>query len=396
VSFDAGDHWQPLQMNLPHSSMRDLTIHGDDLIVGTHGRSFWILDDITPLREMNTQVATVDTHLFAPQTALRVHWNRNPDTPLPPETPAGQNPPDGAIIDYYLGKNSDAPITLEILDAAGKLVRKYSSADKPEPLEKIAGKHPIPMYWVREEKVLSGEAGMHRFVWDVRYAPPKSLGHGFPISAIPHDTPMEPQGPWALPGHYTVRLTVGATAQSKPLTLKMDPRIKTPLADLERQFALQRSSAEGMNESFGALAELKAARDQIAQAEQKSTSADTKHKLADFDKKAAALEGAALPGFSGVPVSGKQPENLSTLQQHLSALLTIAGAADLAPTPTTLRVSVEVESALKERLASWRELKRADLPALNAVLANEKLTSIDPERRKGDEPSSDVDGDDEP
>jgi hypothetical protein len=151
-----------------------------------------------------------------------------------------------------------------------------------------------------------------------------------------------------------------------------------------------------MNESFGALAELKAARDQIAQAEQKSTSADTKHKLADFDKKAAALEGAALPGFSGVPVSRKQPENFSTLQQHLSALLTIAGAADLAPTPTTLRVSVEVESALKERLASWRELKRADLPALNAVLANEKLTTIDPERPNGGEPSSDVDRDDEP
>jgi photosystem II stability/assembly factor-like uncharacterized protein len=396
VSFDSGDHWQPLQMNLPHTSMRDLTIHGDDLIVGTHGRSFWILDDITPLREMTAQVASANVHLFAPQTALRVHWNRNPDTPLPPETPAGQNPPDGAVIDYYLAKNSDGPVTLEILDAGGKLVRKYSSTDRPESLEKIAGKHPIPMYWVREEKVLSQEAGMHRFIWDVHYAPPKSLAHGFPISAIPHDTPLEPQGPWALPGRYTVKLTAGEGTQTQPLTLMMDPRVKAPLSDLQQQFALQRSAAAGMNESFDVLAELKTTREQIAQATQKSSSADTKNELADFEKKVAELEGVAVPGFSGVPVSGKQPENFSTLQQRLGTLLAIAGAADLAPTPTTLRVSTELESALNERLTSWKKLKDIDLRRLNALLTNEKLREIDPQKRSADEPSSDVDGDDEP
>src|SRR5206468_1162791 len=177
VSFDSGDHWQPLQLNLPHTSMRDLVIHGDDLVVGTHGRSFWILDDITPLRQLKDEVAKSSAHLYAPQEAVRVRWNRNPDTPLPPEIPAGKNPPDGVIIDYFLAQDSSGPVTLEILDTSGKLVRKYSSADIIEPLDKIAPKHPIPMYWVREETILSAEAGMHRFVWDVRYSSPKSLGH---------------------------------------------------------------------------------------------------------------------------------------------------------------------------------------------------------------------------
>src|ERR1700736_3812532 len=172
VSFDDGDNWQPLQLNLPHTSMRDLAIHSDDLIVGTHGRSFWILDDITPLRQMSAEIAKVSVTLYKPQEAIRFRWNRNTDTPLPPDIPAGKNPPDGAILDYYLAGPSSKPVTLEILDADNHLVRRYASTDKPEPMEKIAATNPIPMYWVRPQQTLSAASGMHRFVWDVHCPPP--------------------------------------------------------------------------------------------------------------------------------------------------------------------------------------------------------------------------------
>src|SRR5690242_332578 len=242
VSFNDGDDWQPLQLNLPHTSMRDLAIHGDDLIVATHGRSFWILDDITPLRQMNAEIAKEGAHLFAPQEALRWRWNRNPDTPLPPETPAGKNPPDGAIIDYYLAAAASGPVTLEILDAAGATARRYSSADAPLAMDKIASEHPIPMYWVRPTQILSAEAGMHRFVWDMHYAPPESLEHEFPISAIYRNTVKYPLGAWALPGDYTVKLTANGRSYTQPLVVKMDPRVKTSPGDLRNQFEMESGS----------------------------------------------------------------------------------------------------------------------------------------------------------
>lgn len=396
VSFDAGDHWQPLQLNLPHTSMRDLTIHGDDLIVGTHGRSFWILDDIALLRQLNAEVAGAKVHLFAPQEAWRMHRDRNPDTPLPPEFPAGKNPPDGAIIDYFLAENSSAPVTLEILDASGQLVRKYSSTDKAESLDAIAPKHPIPMYWVREDQILSATAGMHRFVWNVRYATPSSPSHGYPISAIPRDTPQEPQGAWALPGRYTVKLTVGGKSYTQPLQLKMDPRVKTSGADLKKQFSMQQSAASGMNRSFAALAEIKSAREQIRSVAERISSPETKQKLADFDKEAAALEGASVPGFFGLPPSGKRPENFSTLNQHLGQILAIADAADAAPTAQTENEARELGSALTGLRARWKEMKNSEIPVLNQSLEKEKAGKIDPERRDGEAPEADEDGDDEP
>jgi len=396
VSFDAGDHWQTLQLNLPHTSMRDLTIHGDDLIVGTHGRSFWILDDITPLRQIQSEVAASTVHLYAPQTAIRMRWNRNPDTPLPPEMPGGQNPPDGAIVNYFLAKDAAGAVTLEILDDGGKLVRKYSSTDKAETLEQIAPKHAIPMYWVREEKTLSGKAGMHRFVWDVRYASPASLGHGYPISAILHDTPLEPLGAWALPGKFTVRLTVDGKAYEQPLTLKIDPRVKSSTQELAAQFKMQQSAATGMNESFAALAEVQSARAQAKVFAGKTSSSETKQRLAEFDRKAAALEGAAVPGFFGTPPSGKQPENFSTLNQRFGRVLSIADAADGAPTSQTEAVSAELQASLTEALSNWKVVKSNDLGTINGLLEKERQGRIDPAWRNGDGPSADVDGDDEP
>ncbi|MDL2718563.1 MAG: glycoside hydrolase, partial [Acidobacteriota bacterium] len=236
-SFDDGENWQPLRLNMPATSIRDIVVHGDDLVVATHGRGFWILDDVTPLRQIGQGAKSLAgaPFLYAPQTAVRVRRNRYTDTPLPPEEPVGQNPPDGAILDYVLGAPPRAPVTLEILDAKGALVRRFASDDVPEPLvEPLV----VPLYWVRPPRVLSAAPGMHRFVWDLRLPPPPVLAHEYPISAIRGDTPKEPLGRFVLPGAYTVRLTVDGAVLTRPLTVKMDPRVTMSAADLNAQFAL--------------------------------------------------------------------------------------------------------------------------------------------------------------
>jgi hypothetical protein len=243
VSFNDGDDWEPLRLNMPATSIRDLTIHEDDLVAGTHGRSFWILDDITPLRQANAAIANSGAHLFKPQTAMRVRWNKNTDTPLPPEEPAGQNPPDGAILYYYL-KNASDSVVIEVLDAAGKLVRRYSSTDQPPPAENDLT---YPTYWIRPPQIPPAVPGMHRFVWDLRYTPPDALRHDYPMTAIYHDTPREPRGPIVLPGEYTVKLTVDGKSFTQPLTVKMDPRVKTPPAALKQQFDLAMKLVEMMS-----------------------------------------------------------------------------------------------------------------------------------------------------
>jgi photosystem II stability/assembly factor-like uncharacterized protein len=395
VSFNDGDSWQPLQLNLPHTSMRDLAIHGDDLIVATHGRSFWILDDLTPLRQLNDEIAKSPAFLFQPQEALRWRWNRNPDTPLPPETPAGQNPPDGAIIDYHLANDVNGPITLEILDSAGATVRRYSSTDPPLPMDKIAAEHPIPMYWVRPARILLAAPGMHRFVWDLRGEPPKSLNKEFPISAIPHDTPLLPLGAWVLPGSYTVRLTVDGKQFSQPLTVRMDPRIKTPLPDLQAQAALQAGAVSGMNQSYDALSQVQSVRAQL-----KESSAKAKGKLADsledLDKQCAALAGATASTFFGTPPSGKQPENFSTLNQHFGQLLGIADSADAAPTTQASNVYAELTKEMGSLLKRWDDLKQNSVPKLSSELRKAGFAAIDASRPVDHDISGVNDGDDEP
>jgi photosystem II stability/assembly factor-like uncharacterized protein len=227
VSFDDGDHWQSLQLNLPHTSMRDLWIKDADLIVATHGRSFWILDDITPLRQLNAKALTEAAFLVKPARATRVRANTNTDTPLPPEEPLADNPPDGAVIDYHL-KETAAVVKLEILDAAGKVVRRFSSDDQPFSLKNLA----VPDYWPERPQTLSRESGMHRWVWDLHYTGPETERHTYPIAAVPHHTPRLPQGPMALPGVYTVKLTVGTQSYAAPLTVRMDPRVKANLLPL--------------------------------------------------------------------------------------------------------------------------------------------------------------------
>jgi photosystem II stability/assembly factor-like uncharacterized protein len=229
VSHDDGSQWSSLQLNLPSTSIRDLVIHDNDIVVGTHGRSFWILDDIEPLRE-GAQSAT---HLFKPVTAYRLRRDTWTDTPLPPEEPAGENPPDGAILDYYLPHDANGPLSISIYDSAGSLVRKFSSTDRPEPIDPGIT---VPTYWVRPTRIPSASAGMHRFLWDYRYAKPKAVGYDYPISAIYHDTPLAPEGVLALPGRYTVKLSVDGRTYTQPLMLKMDPRVSMTAAQLRAQF----------------------------------------------------------------------------------------------------------------------------------------------------------------
>src|SRR4051794_2937659 len=250
VSFNDGDDWQPLSLNLPRTSVRDLIVHGDDLAIATHGRGFWILDDMTPLRQLATSAQSPAPVLFRPQTAYRLRRDNGPDTPLPPEFPAGQNPPDGAIIDYYLAGDANGPITLEIFKGTA-LVRRYASTDLPQPLDDKAFN--VPMHWARPPQILSAAKGMHRYVWDLRYPAPGAVQRDFPISAIPGDTPVEPLGVMAVPGAYVVKLTVAGRTYSQPLTLKMDPRASITALGLTQQFTLATKIAGMMNRTFTAI-----------------------------------------------------------------------------------------------------------------------------------------------
>src|SRR4029077_12388415 len=205
VSFDDGDHWQSLRLDLPATAVRDLTIHGSDLVVGTHGRGFWILDDMARLREFGPGL-TASSRLFRPADAYRVRWNGNTDTPIPPDEPAGENPPDGAIVEYALSAPAGT-VVLEIRDSAGALVRRFASDDSVPPVDSTVN---IPLYWIRAGQTLGTSAGAHRFVWDLHGAPPAVLDRGYPIAAVYRNTPLEPRGPWVPPGRYTVTLKLGS------------------------------------------------------------------------------------------------------------------------------------------------------------------------------------------
>jgi photosystem II stability/assembly factor-like uncharacterized protein len=247
ASLDDGAHWQSLQANLPSTSIRDLVVHGDDVVVGTHGRSFWILDDIEPLREVTNALAAEPAHLFAPAVTYRVRRDTYTDTPLPPDEPVGQNPPDGAIFDYTLGADAKGPVTIAVYSAAGELVRRMSSNDTPEPIDPEID---VPTYWVRPTRLPATGAGHHRFVWDLHEAAPLALEHGYPISAIVHDTPRAPEGVFVPPGRYIVRLSVDGKTLSQSFTIVSDPRVTETAAQARDQYLLALRIADGMNRSY--------------------------------------------------------------------------------------------------------------------------------------------------
>ncbi|HVT59539.1 MAG TPA: glycoside hydrolase [Thermoanaerobaculia bacterium] len=390
VSFDDGGEWQSLRLNLPATSVRDLVVHGDDLVVGTHGRSFWILDDISALRQMPEPGAatTAANFLFRPAAAYRVQRDRNTDTPLPPEEAAGENPPDGAVIDYRLGLATAGPVTIEILDSAGRLVRRFSSADAPEAVE--ARELLIPTYWIRPARLLSGTAGMHRFVWDLRYPPPDALRHDYRIAAIFGDTPREPLGPLVLPGEYQVSLKSGEYGASVPLTVKMDPRVKTPPAGLAQQLALATRIVEAMRQDAAAWREVKALRASLAALPGRAKPDQFAHLqkvIAALDAKAQELleggtEGgrraAGTGGGGGGGRSAAGEMGLARLNDELSHLLEIVEGSDAAPTTQAEAGAADLERRVARLGERWSALRGHEVAELNRRLQAAGLAPLGP------------------
>jgi len=250
VSFDDGENWQSLRLNMPATSVRDLAVKDADLVVGTHGRGFWILDDIAPLRQITPDITKAQAFLFWPAQTYRARWNVNTDTPLPPDEPTAANPPDGVTFSYLLGQGLTGPISLDIVEGlTGEVIRHFSSDDPPD--VPVPGRN-IPDYWLRPAATLSTAPGLHRFVWDMRYAPPPVDAFTYPIAAVPHNTPKEPQGVLVMPDVYQARLTVGPRIYRQPIVLKMDPRVKTTRADLQLQFKLSRSVEAAIRDTAAA------------------------------------------------------------------------------------------------------------------------------------------------
>jgi len=348
-SLDDGEQWQPLRLNMPATSIRDLVIHDDDIVVGTHGRSFWILDDMTPLRQLDSRVASAAAHLFKPKLTYRYRRNKNTDTPLPPEEPAGKNPPDGAIIYYRLASSARAPVVLDFLDAAGRTVRSFSSADSVDPVEPGFN---APTYWLRPPQRLAAAAGTHRFVWDLHYPPPKALAHEYPISAIFGDTPRFPLGPAVLPGVYTVRLTVDGRAYSQPLTVKMDPRAQISEAGLKLQHDLGVRMNDAISRDFAALAQVREGRGLLRTQRQGAKAGEIADSLAALDSLLLSIESGPRGGTA---------ENLVRLNGELAGILDTVEGADAEPTTQVVRAAADLERALAAVLTQWSEVQRTRL-----------------------------------
>jgi photosystem II stability/assembly factor-like uncharacterized protein len=369
VSFDGGDHWQSLQLNLPHTSMRDLWINGDDLIVATHGRSFWILDDITPLRQASEALAKSDAYLFQPAAAYRIQRDTNTDTPLPPDEPAASNPPEGAVIDYYLPQAA-SNVTLEILNRQGEVVRHFSSSDKPDVSEEALKKQLIPLYWLRPFKTPPQTPGMHRWTWSLHATAPISTRHEYPIAAVPFDTPRQPRGPSVLPGQYTVRLTIDGKVSTAKLTVKMDPRVKISTAALETKFHAESQMASLVSKTSEAVIQAGAILDQLQKVDQSHVSANDT--MTPFLKKLTALLGAS----GGPPAPGAERASLGRVNLQAATLYGQVWQADAQPTTSQLSAVAATDKAGAEVLQGWTEFKSKDLPELNHHLQELKVSEI--------------------
>jgi len=308
----------------------------------------------------------------------------NTDTPIPPDEPTAKNPPDGAIVDYFLAQSTQGPITLEILDAQSKVVRRYASTDKPDLTEEELARQLIPPYWVRMPRILSAAAGMHRWVWDLHYTTPLSIRSGYPIAAVPGDTPREPQGPSALPGQYTVRLTVDGHTLSAPLTVKMDPRVKTTHEGLVQMFQLQSRLASIMTKSTEAVTQARSAHEQL----QKLTpgaSGSVADAISTLDKKVSALLGGG-GGFFAPP----SPEpTLSRANGEAATLYAEVGRAHAAPTAAQMSATAETEKDFVAVSSQWKQLMSVDLPALNRQLHGASLPEIKLESKSSEPDDSD-------
>ena len=367
VSYDGGDHWQSLQFNLPTVSVRDLHVHGDDLVAATYGRSLWILDDISPLRQATAEIG--NAQLFKPSTVVRTRWDNHPDTPLPPETPHGDNPPDGVIISYYL-KSAPKEISLEIRDDRGNVVRKFS--DQAEPRDPRPRN--VPEWWFEPPTALSTNVGLNRFVWNLQWPHPDALAFSFrgspldyieytlPDHAVAGNTPVnQPPGPFVVPGTYEVVLTVEGKTYRQPLTVVLDPRVKTSAADLQAQTDLARAIDDWMNISYRAyndVTRLRARLDEL----RRSGKFESTEVLVALDKDLGELQDGSndKPGFGAV-------------NRDLTRFVTMAQSGDARPAKSITENVTPFCVALKTNLAHLRMTNEEKLASLNTMLKQSRL-----------------------
>jgi photosystem II stability/assembly factor-like uncharacterized protein len=370
VSFDDGDHWQPLQLNLPTAPVTDLEIHGNDLVASTYGRSLWILDDITPLRQLGDKLLQSDAILLPPEEAVRTRWDVYQDTPLPLETPVGQNPPDGAIIDYYLKQPSTGTARLSIFDSKNNLVREYT--DVSAPVDPTPAN--VPQYWFEAPPALSKHAGINRFVWDLRYPAPKALPYSYygqhldyieytlADHAIPSDFPhAQPLGPYAVPGTYTLVLTVNGQSYRQPLQMTLDPRVHVSQADLEQQLETEKSISAQMSISYDGYGQLEALRQGIADRAKAVETDPAKKDLADalksLDEQANQIE------------NGKEAElGIGSANRDLARLATMAQSSDARPVAQVQESVIQTCQMLAKRVTEWKDLNEKSISPVNELL----------------------------
>jgi photosystem II stability/assembly factor-like uncharacterized protein len=336
VSIDDGESWTSLRQNMPASSIRDVVIHEDDLVVGTHGRSIWVLDNISPLRDLASAAEAVRAHLYDPPRATRVRWNMFLDTPLPPEEPAGENPPDGAILDYVL-KARASEVTLQILDRE-EVLRTYSSGDPPERLEPDTLWYPT--YWIRPPAPLSTEPGHHRFVWDLRYPPPPGTRRELSIAAVFQRTPSGPVGPFVPPGAYTVRLSVDGTVFERSIDVRLDPRVEMTAEDVRIQ-------TESSLTCYRGYLETQRIRDAIDRERREPWMA---------------LRGEGEPGepdtlYGSIGETPPEKETVVGLQEKLLYMLKLLQQADARPTAQALEAVQKLEGSLRSVVRRWEALE---------------------------------------
>lgn len=343
VSFDDGENWQSLRLNMPATSIRDLVIKDNDLVIGTHGRSFWILDDITPLRQLDEKLSASPVILFKPQTAYRVRWNMYTDTPVPQEEPAGENPPDGAILNYYLNEEAES-ISLEIYESTasntpGKRIQRFSNKDSFYTIPAVN----IPDYWIRPQQILSAAQGSHRFIWDLHY-PPLNVPASYPIAAVYKNTAPVSTSPWVMPGKYWVKLTVDGKEFLQPLVIKMDPRVKTPAAGLQQQYNFSLQCYEERKACLEFLDQLKAIRYQLLQKQKENSVINTE----EINKKLKLIE-----ELEGTPAATTMP-SLSRLINAYASLFSALQDSDTTPTRQMIQAAKELHQQfviVKKKLA---------------------------------------------
>jgi photosystem II stability/assembly factor-like uncharacterized protein len=332
VSFDDGENWQPLANGLPTTSVRDITIHANDLIIATHGRGFYVLDDMVPLRALAVN-ATGATRLFPLATAVRLHEPPFTGTPMPKDEPLAPNPPFGAIIDYSLAGPGPQPVEIAITDPSGALVNRYSSNDPVKPIDLAT--LPIAPEWVVAPTPPLGTPGHHRFVWDLHYAKPGGLKDS-----------NRPAGVWAPPGRYTVELTVAGQKLRQPLVVIADPRVRVSQADFDAEFRLAKQIEQARVRVRAMLERAADIKTNIA----KSGSANAP---------ALSVQLAAVVGEDG-PIGGANaPTTLTAISGWLDNLAQAVDGADGAPTPDNLQGFATISRALDEIEPRFRALDAA-------------------------------------